>query len=334
MGTLTMSLWLALAAPGGQRLAVLDLKPLGAPADLAHTLTGVIAEEAGKIPGITAMSQAEIGAMLGLERQKQMLGCGDESCLAEIGGALGAKQVISGSLGLVGSSYVLQLELVDTAHAKVLDRESKTVTDQADLVLAARDLTHRLLTGKALDTTGKLKLAIEPTGARVLVDGTKVGVTPLAAPITLGEGTHKVLVEADGYVSYEATVEAVPGQTIFNEIELVSIAPIAAVESHNAVKTIGWICLGLSAAAFASATYFGLQANSAYDSYQGAIYGTGDPSVKLYGASYYQSQTVSAQTPANVAFVAGGVTAALALGLELWGYLATPTIHGSMGAGQ
>ncbi len=331
MGAVTIGLALALAAPG-QRLAVLDLKPLGAPAELAHTLTGVVAEEAGKVPGVTAMSQAEIGAMLGLERQKQMLGCGDESCLAEIGGALGAKQVISGSLGLVGKAYVLQLELVDTAHARVVDRESKTVADAGDLVMAARDLTHRLLTGRALDTSGKLKLVVAPDGATVLLDGKKVGTSPLAAPVRMDEGKHKLLVEADGYVSYEATVETVPGQTIFNEVQLVSIAPIAGASNHAAVKTIGWICLGVSAAAFASATYFGLTANSAYKNYQGAIYGTGDPSVQLYGASYYRGQTVSAQTPANVSFAVGGVTAALALGLELWGYLAKPSVHGSVEA--
>ncbi|MHB8416533.1 MAG: PEGA domain-containing protein [Myxococcales bacterium] len=330
MIALAVGLALALAAP--QRLAVLDLKPLGAPPDVAHTLTGVIAEEAGKIPGVTAMSQAEIGALLGLERQKQMLGCGDESCLAEIGGALGAKQVISGSLGKVGGSFVLQLELVDTAHARVAGRESRTLGDPGDLVMAARDLTHRLLTGQALDTTGKLKIVVAPGGAAVLLDGKRIGTSPLAAPIAMAEGRHKLLVEKDGYVGYEATVETVPGQTLFNEVQLVSIAPIAAARSHAAVRTLGWICLGVSAAAFASASYFGLQANAAFKNYQGAIYGTGDPSVQLYGASYYKGQTVSAQTPANVAFAAGGITAALALGLELWGYLAQPIVHGRVEA--
>jgi hypothetical protein len=333
MPSLAMLLLLGVsAAPGGQRLAVLELKPLGASPDLAHTLTGVIAEEAGKIPGFLAISQEEIGAMLGLERQKQMLGCGNESCLAEIGGALGARKVISGSLGKVGVSFVLQLELVDTSRAKVLDRESKTVTDQGDLLMAARDLTHRLLTGTALDTTGKIKLAITPEGAKVLLDGKAVGTTPLAAPLPMEEGKHKILIEKDGYVSYEATVEAVRGQTLFNEVQLVSIAPIEAVGRTNWAKTVGWISLGASVAAFGAATYFGIEANQNYASYQGAIYNTGDPSIDLLGATYYKQQTVAQQTPANVAFVAGGVTVALAVALEIWGYLQKPTVRATVGA--
>ncbi len=321
MGSLAIALLVALSAEG-ERVAVLELKPQGVPAELAHTLTGVVAEQAGKVPGVTAMSQSEIAAMLGLERQKQMLGCGDESCLAELGGALGAKEVLSGSLGLVGGSYVLQVELVDTGHAKVIDRESKTVTTQGELVPAARDLAWRLLTGQALDTSGKLKLVVSPMGAEVLVDGQKVGESPLADPIKLGEGKHKLLIQAGGYVSAETTVETVPGQTLFNEVNLVSMAPIEEGGRHNAVKTIGWVSLGVSAAAFGAASYFGVQANQAYGGYQKAIYENGDLGSGLYGASYYKGQTVSNQTPANICFATGGVTAALALALELWGYLA------------
>ncbi len=320
------------ATTGGERLAVLELKPLGAAPDLAHTLTGVIAEEAGKIPGFAAISQEEIGAMLGLERQKQMLGCGNESCLAEIGGALGARKVISGTLGKVGDSLVLQLELVDTARAKVLGRESKTVKDQSDLLMAARDLTHRLLTGTALDTTGKIKLAITPVGATVLLDGKAVGMSPLAEPLPMEEGKHKILITRDGYVSYEATIEAVRGQTLFNEVQLVSLAPIEAAGRGNWAKTTGWICLGASVVAFGAASYFGVEANQSYSNYQKAIYNTGDPSIQLFGASYYQQQTASMQTPANVAFVTGGVLAAAALGLEIWGYLQKPTVHETVDA--
>ena len=314
-------------AASSERLAVLELKPLGAAPDLAHTLTGVIAEEAGKIPGFLAISQEEIGAMLGLERQRQMLGCGNESCLAEIGGALGARKVISGTLGKVGEAFVLQLQLVDTARAKVLGRESKTVKDQSDLLMAARDLTHRLLTGTALDTTGKIKLAITPVGATVLLDGKAVGMSPLAAPLPMEEGKHKILIQKDGYVSYEATLEAVRGQTLFNEVELVSLAPIEEGGRATWAKTTGWICLGASVAAFGAATYFGIQANQNYSNYQKAIYNTGDPSIQLFGATYYQQQTASAQTPANASFAAGGVLAAAALALEIYGYLHKPAAH-------
>jgi hypothetical protein len=45
--------------------------------------------------------------MLALEQAKQSVGCGsDMACLAEIGGALGADYLITGSVLLVGDTYL------------------------------------------------------------------------------------------------------------------------------------------------------------------------------------------------------------------------------------
>ena len=50
------------------------------------------------------ISQQDIATMLGLERQKQLMGCADDStsCLAELSGALGARFVMSGTLTRLG----------------------------------------------------------------------------------------------------------------------------------------------------------------------------------------------------------------------------------------
>src|ERR1700722_5138854 len=111
-----------------QRLAVLKITAQGASPDVAETLTQVVTEQAGRTAGFSAISQAELGSLLGVEKQKQLLGCGDQSCLAEIGGALGARLVLSGRLRRGGESYVLQLPLLDTQKAQIRARESRTIT--------------------------------------------------------------------------------------------------------------------------------------------------------------------------------------------------------------
>jgi hypothetical protein len=310
--------------PGSQRLAVLEIRPLGVPADLAHTLTGVVAEQAGKIPGFIAISQSEIGAMLGLERQKQMLGCGDESCLAEIGGALGASRVLSGSVSKVGESYVLQLELVDTARAVVQGRESRTVPGSpTELIATARDLTHRLLTGKPLDTTGRIKFAIEPSGAKVLVDGRLVGKSPLATPVPMEQGNHRIQISADGYVTYETTLEAVPGQVLFHEVNLVSTSAVVATSHHETQRVIGYVALGIAAAAVAAGTYEGIQANHAYSNYQAAAYRQGD-GINVQGASSYQTTTEQDARVANYCFIGAAVAGVFGVAMEIWGLSGGP----------
>jgi hypothetical protein len=306
-----------------QRLAVLELKAEGASAELATTLSQVVAEQAGKTPGFEAISQAEISAMLNVQRQKQLLGCADESCLAEIGGALGAKLVLSGTLGKLGDSYVLSLQLLDTHKGKIQSRESRTVSGGLDaLVAAAKDLTYRLLTGKPLDTTGKIRFAVLPAGTAVTIDGTLVGHAPLDTPISLEQGTHRVHAEADGYVPYDNTLQVVPGTTLFNEINLVSTKPLRAEASGGTQRTLGWILMGAAAATLGAGIYFGVNAQQNYNNYNAAPYKLGgvDASGNIIpGAQYYENQTVQNQTPANICFAVAGGLGAIGIGLEIWG---------------
>jgi hypothetical protein len=67
----------------------------------------------------------EVRAMLDLEAQKQMLGCGEEkSCLAEIAGAVGADVLIVGGLVDVGGETVLSLKRIDQKSAAVAQQVS------------------------------------------------------------------------------------------------------------------------------------------------------------------------------------------------------------------
>jgi hypothetical protein len=307
-----------------QRLAVLKITAQGASPEVAETLTQVVTEQAGRTPGFSAISQAELGSLLGVEKQKQLLGCGDQSCLAEIGGALGARLVLSGSLGRVGESYVLQLQLLDTQKAQIRARESRTITGpQSELLAAARDLTSRVLTGKALDTTGKIKFAITPSGAKVVVDGKLIGTTPLDAPVMLEQGTHRVHVEADGYVPFDAALDAVASQTLFNSIDLVSTAPLLQGSRRGAQGALGWAAIGIGLAAGAAGVVCGVLANKDYTSYQAAEYRLGGGTAGT-GAVQERNDTQTFATAANISYLGAGVFGLIGIGLEIWA-LATPS---------
>ena len=58
---------------------------------------------------------ADNGSMLGIERQKQLVGCGEDSssCMAELSGALNARYVLGGSVSRFGDALQLNLPLFD-----------------------------------------------------------------------------------------------------------------------------------------------------------------------------------------------------------------------------
>lgn len=131
-----MKRWLlvagALAAPwiahGAARpkAAVMEIRAVqGVPPGTAEVLTSIVAADAARA-GLDTISQADVRAMLGFERQRKMLGCAEEaSCLAEIGGALGADYLLSGQVGQIGTRYHLSLQLFDARKARVLGRVAR-----------------------------------------------------------------------------------------------------------------------------------------------------------------------------------------------------------------
>lgn len=113
-----------LSAKGGLSQGVVDL------------FTEALVGDLRKRPGVAVMSEADMTAILGLERQKQMLGCADESCLAELGGALGVDRLITGSLGRIGGTLVVNIASLDPKKVRAVASVSERIkTDKDDAIL-------------------------------------------------------------------------------------------------------------------------------------------------------------------------------------------------------
>ncbi len=67
--------------------------------------------------GTTVLTARDLGVVLGVERQKQLLGCEESSCVAELAGALGTDGVIIGDVGKLGSALAQHSAKVANADA-------------------------------------------------------------------------------------------------------------------------------------------------------------------------------------------------------------------------
>src|SRR5512142_402783 len=112
---------LALLAAPPPKVAVMPLASVeGVPGKTAEALTEAVGAEVRRRSGGQVITQREIGTLLSLEQQKAMLGCQSDACFAEIGGALGVDVVVSGTLSVLGESWLFHLELLDPRKAAVL----------------------------------------------------------------------------------------------------------------------------------------------------------------------------------------------------------------------
>ncbi len=121
--------------PAKIKIALLDLKVSGEISPQRVTgLGSLLASELSRESRLSVITAEDIRALVGLEKQKELLGCGDSSCLAELGGALGADYVLSAELAQIGSTYLFSASLVGMKSAAPVKRLSKPAANDDVLI--------------------------------------------------------------------------------------------------------------------------------------------------------------------------------------------------------
>jgi hypothetical protein len=153
------------AAADKSAVAVLDIQGTGVDDKLLPTLTEVLTVEVDNLGAYKVVGGRDVQAMLGFEKQKDMLGCTDAACLAEIGGALGVDRIVVSHIGMVGKTYVVNIKLINIRMADTEARVYETVN--ADRVDNLIDTVRRSVV-KLLGPGSKAAIAL--------------GVSPAATP--------------------------------------------------------------------------------------------------------------------------------------------------------
>jgi len=115
------------------KLLVIRLEPRGGlEPDTVRLFTDALVGELRRSPDLTVMTGADVEAVLGAERQKQLLGCTDSTCLTELAGALGADRIVHGSVGRVGGSLVVNLTSIDPKSGRAVASVSERLKGGGD----------------------------------------------------------------------------------------------------------------------------------------------------------------------------------------------------------
>jgi TolB-like protein len=128
-------------AAGRTRIAVTEIKSVqGVAPGTATILSDIVVSEVAK-GGYEVLSQSDIVAMVGFEKQKKMLGCDETGCLAEIGGALGVAYMLTGQVGQIGTRYRISLMVVDSKKALVVARAAQFCDQNEDALARVAETT-------------------------------------------------------------------------------------------------------------------------------------------------------------------------------------------------
>jgi len=212
-----------------QNIAIITLKNGdGVSAADAELITDRLNAELFRTGKVTMMEREQINAVLKEQGFQRSGACTDAECLVEMGQVLGVRFIATGSIGLLGKMYMVNLRLIDVRSGQIERVVSKDVKGGIeDVVLHLRGIARMLIgldpgpepstPGTAASTTqtpaaakpsantALLSVKSHPAGASVIINGAASGTTPYHNP-SLVPGEYKVRVEKPRYDSYEETV--------------------------------------------------------------------------------------------------------------------------------
>jgi hypothetical protein len=175
----------------------------------------IVAEEAGRVKGYELLSAADVRAVLDQEAGKQLVGCDDNSCLAELAEAMDAELLVSGrvDMGTDGAPLV-SLSIVNARALVVVNRVTATWRgEEGRLPDVVRTSAQRLLLPAKERAPGAVVVQAAPVGARVLVDGVDRTRDHEAGRIGgLDVGVHEIAVEAPDRLPRIIPVVVMSGQ--------------------------------------------------------------------------------------------------------------------------
>jgi len=98
-------------------------------------------------------TNADLATALSVEQQKQLLGCEESACVAELAGAIAADRIVRSSVTRLGASLVVTLTAIDTRTGLATHAFTERLRDAQDesLLDAVPALVERLVREPAAD---------------------------------------------------------------------------------------------------------------------------------------------------------------------------------------
>lgn len=163
---------LTLTAPG--------LGAVGLSADRAVFFNESLAAQLTK-RGVRVTTARDMQQLLGMERQRALLGCDATSCMSELAAAMGADGVVTGDIAKLGPSFVLNLKVISGRDGKTVAAYQARASNEEGVVdeleRAAEVLATQSATAFQRGLTPKQGRVSRPLGIVVGV----VGVAAVAA---------------------------------------------------------------------------------------------------------------------------------------------------------
>jgi hypothetical protein len=244
MLSVSLALLLAQVAPPASdvvtRLAAPGLTSVQLDDKVAAFYTDHLVQQMGQ-NGVQISTPKEIAAVIGLERQRQVMGCAEDSCMAEIAAAMGVDGLVTGSVGKFGGTFQVNLKVISARSGSTI----ASFTGRA----SSEEETLDLLTQAARSLVADTLKALNRKATKVHASVGSVKKWPIVPTVAGG-----VMVLAGGGALFFASqnLERIRSDARAQEPTLSPSEASQLASTGSLAQTGGWVLLGAGAAALAS----------------------------------------------------------------------------------
>ncbi|MEE9161770.1 MAG: CsgG/HfaB family protein [Candidatus Neomarinimicrobiota bacterium] len=129
-------------------VAVLDLDARGISAVETASLTDRLRSELVKTGALTIVERGQMQQIL-TEQDFQLAGCTSDECAVEVGQLLGVTQMIAGSIGRIGATYLLDIRIIDVTTGAIMQTLTQNYRGEIDgLVDAIEEMAWTIAGGR------------------------------------------------------------------------------------------------------------------------------------------------------------------------------------------
>lgn len=247
----------------------MDFAIEGAPPEIAAATSGLVAHELERLQLFHVTTAETTRVILGVERQRQLLGC--EDCSGNTISELTSFEfLVTGKLVRTGGPkegrYNLLLTLLKSGSSSPLSSVRVEAKGEEALLQEVPPATIKLV-GKLLEgRQGAVVVASSEIGAAVKIDDTQVGTTPLQARVPVAAGPHLLTVEKEGFSAVKKEVRISPDQVTDEFIKLVPSPDMAEAYEARAtrLRALAWVGTGLAVAGAGAFVAGNVMANATY----------------------------------------------------------------------
>lgn len=208
------------------KMAVPDFQTSAGNESLAAMVAGSVATEIDRTGLFLVTTSDQVRSLLSLDRQRQLLGCNDDSCNSNIAEQLGVDFMVNGRLSRLTDAkkattgLTLDLTIIDVKTGKRVSSREVKGTSEADLVSKLTENVAALISPLLTGRQGFIVVIASEDGSVVKVDGTQLGTTPMTQRLQVPGGPHILRIEKEGFTAVQKQVRVTPDQVTEEAVRL------------------------------------------------------------------------------------------------------------------